>query len=255
MAKRVQVVLNEDVLSRYLALANRLAEDGATPPSADGLLGLRGVLEAPEEEEDAEAKAAVEAAMAASVEAALDALKANLAKKPEGNDRSQVKSIWAGECDISLGNTYYMGEMLADPEQVEWANSVNLVFPKFEGGGTHVNVSGVAMTQSAPNKEAALKLIATTPGAARAVNRISIERQLLQMFGSGLTPDDLAEITDAAMGERAECVMLNKGPHILGAIRTLDDILKRMQSHQSKKRPMLRALKAWRGTRWARSAA
>jgi pyruvate kinase len=54
-----------------------------------------------------------------------------------------------------------------------------------------------------------------------------------------------AEITDAAMGGRAECVMLNKGPHILEAMRTLDDILRRMQAHQSKKRPLLRALKAW----------
>ncbi len=54
-----------------------------------------------------------------------------------------------------------------------------------------------------------------------------------------------AEITDAAMGERAECVMLNKGPHILDALRMLDDILKRMQAHQTKKRPLLRALKAW----------
>lgn len=54
-----------------------------------------------------------------------------------------------------------------------------------------------------------------------------------------------AEITDAAMGERAECVMLNKGPHILEAIRVLDDILGRMQSHQAKKRSLLRALSAW----------
>jgi len=54
-----------------------------------------------------------------------------------------------------------------------------------------------------------------------------------------------AEITDAAMGERAECVMLNKGPHIVDAMRTLDDILRRMQAHQSKKRPLMRALKAW----------
>lgn len=89
----------------------------------------------------------------------LKGLRANLAKKPEGNDRSQVKSIWAGECDISLGNTYYMGEMLSDPEQVDWANSVRIVYPTFEGGGTHVNVSGVAMTKSAPNREAALKLM------------------------------------------------------------------------------------------------
>jgi pyruvate kinase len=54
-----------------------------------------------------------------------------------------------------------------------------------------------------------------------------------------------AEITDAAMGERAECVMLNKGPHITEAMRTLDDILRRMQAHQTKKRPLLRALRAW----------
>jgi pyruvate kinase len=54
-----------------------------------------------------------------------------------------------------------------------------------------------------------------------------------------------AEITDAAMGVRADCVMLNKGAHILEAMRMLDDILRRMQEHQSKKRTLLRALKAW----------
>lgn len=52
-----------------------------------------------------------------------------------------------------------------------------------------------------------------------------------------------AEITDAAMGHRAECVMLNKGPHILSAVRVLDDILRRMQAHQAKKRAMLRELR------------
>ena len=51
-----------------------------------------------------------------------------------------------------------------------------------------------------------------------------------------------AEITDAAMGERAECVMLNKGPHILEAVDALDDILTRMEAHQQKKRSMLRQL-------------
>jgi iron(III) transport system substrate-binding protein len=87
----------------------------------------------------------------------LEGVKANLAKQPEGNDRAQVKSIWAGECDISLANTYYMGAMLDDPEQQEWANAVRLDFPTFaDGSGTHVNVSGVAMTASAPNRDAAL---------------------------------------------------------------------------------------------------
>ena len=63
-----------------------------------------------------------------------------------------------------------------------------------------------------------------------------------------------AEITDAAMGGRAECVMLNKGPHILDAMRTLDDILRRMQTHQSKKRPMLRQLRAWKQALTAQGA-
>ncbi|WP_203595056.1 MULTISPECIES: Fe(3+) ABC transporter substrate-binding protein [unclassified Salipiger] len=89
----------------------------------------------------------------------LQGLKDNLARRPQGNDRAQVKAIWAGECDISLGNTYYMGQMLNDPEQVEWANSVNVLFPEFENGGTHVNISGVAMTKSAPNRENALKMM------------------------------------------------------------------------------------------------
>ncbi len=85
--------------------------------------------------------------------------KANLARKPEGGDRDQVKAIWAGQCDISLGNTYYMGEMLSDAEQVEWANSVRIVFPVFDDGGTHLNISGVAMTKAAPHHDAALKLM------------------------------------------------------------------------------------------------
>lgn len=83
----------------------------------------------------------------------------NLARKPEGNDRAQVKAIWAGQCDISLGNTYYMGKMLANEEQTEWANAVDIIFPTFENGGTHVNVSGVAMTSAAPNQEEALQLM------------------------------------------------------------------------------------------------
>jgi iron(III) transport system substrate-binding protein len=88
-----------------------------------------------------------------------EGLHANLARPPEGNDTSQVRAIWAGECDISLGNTYYMGQMLADPEQAEWANSVRIIFPTFEGGGTHINISGVALTAAAPNKAEAIQLM------------------------------------------------------------------------------------------------
>ena len=89
----------------------------------------------------------------------LQGVKDNLARKPQGNDRAQVKAIYAGECDIAIGNTYYMKKMLEDADQTAWANSVRIVFPTFIDGGTHVNLSGVAMTKAAPNKENATKLI------------------------------------------------------------------------------------------------
>ncbi len=89
----------------------------------------------------------------------LEAVKSNLARRPQGNDRAQVKAIWAGECDISLGNNYYMAAMLNDEEQKSWAEAVSVVFPEFEEGGTHMNISGMAMTKAAPNRENALKLM------------------------------------------------------------------------------------------------
>lgn len=89
----------------------------------------------------------------------LEGVKANLARKPDGGDRDQIKAIAAGECDIALGNTYYLGQMLADPEQKPAADAVRPVFATFEGDGTHLNISGVAMTKAAPNKENALKFM------------------------------------------------------------------------------------------------
>ncbi|MCY4196772.1 MAG: Fe(3+) ABC transporter substrate-binding protein [Rhodobacteraceae bacterium] len=89
----------------------------------------------------------------------LTGLRDNQGRKPQGNDRAQVKAVWAGECDIALGNTYYMGKMLEDSEQSEWANSVRIIFPVFDGAGTHVNVSGMAMTKAAPNRDNALRLM------------------------------------------------------------------------------------------------
>ena len=147
----------------------------------------------------------------------LEGVKANLAKAPEGNDRAQVKSIWAGECDISLGNTYYMGAMLKDPEQEAWANAVRLDFPTFEdGSGTHVNVSGVAMTKGAPNREVALEFMEylTSPEAqmiyADVVNEYPVASEaepseLVRSWGE-LHPDE-TPLTDIA-SHRAEALKL-----------------------------------------------
>ena len=92
----------------------------------------------------------------------LKGLKDNLARKPEGGDRDQAKAIAAGECDIALGNTYYVGLMRTnekDPEQKVWGDAINTIFPTFENGLTHVNISGVALAKYAPNKDNAIKLI------------------------------------------------------------------------------------------------
>lgn len=89
----------------------------------------------------------------------LTSVKQNLARKPQGNDRGQVKAIKEGLCDFSLGNSYYLGKMLQDPKQIEWANAVNLNFPNQQDRGSHINVSGAIMAKYAPHKESAQKLI------------------------------------------------------------------------------------------------
>lgn len=95
----------------------------------------------------------------AETETWLTGVKNNLARKPQGNDRGQVKAIKEGLCDISLGNSYYLGKMLQDPKQVEWANAVNLNFPNQQDRGSHINVSGAVIAKHAPNKKNAQALV------------------------------------------------------------------------------------------------
>mgnify|MGYP000076587218 FL=1 len=92
----------------------------------------------------------------------LEGLKENLARRPQGNDRAQVKAVKEGVCDLALGNSYYFGKMITNkkkPEQIEWAQSVNLIFPNQDDRGAHMNISGAAVTKYAPHKDAAVKLI------------------------------------------------------------------------------------------------
>lgn len=147
----------------------------------------------------------------------LEGVKANLAKSPDGNDRAQVKSIWAGVCDISIGNTYYMGAMLDDPEQAEWANSVRIEFPEFaDGSGTHVNVSGVGMVKGAANEAEALAFMEYLSSAeaqtiyANRVNEYPVKpgtapSDLVASWGT-FTPDD-TDLT-AIAGNRAAALKL-----------------------------------------------
>ncbi|MEX2036044.1 MAG: Fe(3+) ABC transporter substrate-binding protein [Xanthobacteraceae bacterium] len=90
----------------------------------------------------------------------LRGLKANLAQKPSGGDREQARDVVAGKCDIGIGNTYYWALMLnKNPAQKPWADGTRVILPTFEGGGTHVNISGVVLAKHAPNKANAIKFV------------------------------------------------------------------------------------------------
>jgi len=90
----------------------------------------------------------------------LKGIKANLAQKPSGGDREVARDIAAGKCDIGLGNTYYWALMHdKEAERKTWAEATKVILPTFQGGGTHVNVSGLVLAKHAPNKANAIKLM------------------------------------------------------------------------------------------------
>ncbi|MEQ1712300.1 MAG: extracellular solute-binding protein, partial [Hyphomicrobium sp.] len=95
----------------------------------------------------------------AATETWLKGVKSNLARKPAGGDREQVRDVHAGLCDIALGNTYYMAAMQKSPEQKAWADSVRIIFPNAGDRGSHINISGMAMAKNAPNKNSAKQLM------------------------------------------------------------------------------------------------
>ena len=72
-------------------------------------------------------------------------LKNNLARRPQGNDRDQVKAIYARVCDLSIGNHYYYFKMLSDENQKVWLEKVKPIFPNQDSYGTHVNISGITI--------------------------------------------------------------------------------------------------------------
>ena len=86
----------------------------------------------------------------------------NLARKPEGNDRAQAKAVHEGVCDIAVMNTYYFGKMKfneKNPEQKEWAKSINLIFTNQDNRGNHINVAGGGVVKYSKNKDNAIALL------------------------------------------------------------------------------------------------
>ena len=87
----------------------------------------------------------------------------NFARDPKGSDRDQVKAIAAGQGDIAIVNSYYIGLLLASEkeEEINAGKAVSVFFPNQGDGerGAHINVSGIALAKNAPNKENAIELI------------------------------------------------------------------------------------------------
>ncbi len=88
-------------------------------------------------------------------------LVSNLAKPPRGGDRDQIKAAAAGQCKLAIANTYYLAGMLNsdDPAEREAAAKMGVFWPNQNGRGSHVNISGAALTKSAKNRDNAVKLI------------------------------------------------------------------------------------------------
>ena len=88
-------------------------------------------------------------------------LVANLARRPQGNDRAQVKAIYEGLCDVALINSYYFGKLASSDieDQRAWAASIDLVFPNQDGRGTHINISGGGVAKHSKNKETAVAFL------------------------------------------------------------------------------------------------
>tara|TARA_A100001234_G_C12612214_1_gene380017 strand:- start:5 stop:1015 length:1011 start_codon:yes stop_codon:yes gene_type:complete len=85
----------------------------------------------------------------------------NMARKPRGNDRDQARAVASGVADLAIINTYYLGLLAnsSDKADREVAEKLNIFFPNQNGRGTHINVSGVAVTKSSKNKKEAIRFI------------------------------------------------------------------------------------------------
>lgn len=86
---------------------------------------------------------------------------ANMARTPEGGDTDQIKAVVAGEGDVAISNTYYVGRLLnsTDPEEVKVGEQVGVFFPNQETNGTHINISGATVVKHAKNVDNAVKFI------------------------------------------------------------------------------------------------
>lgn len=141
--------IKPDQLSDYEALANRMFKNEVCIRSSDNIYN----------------QSLVASMIAVNGKEATEkwarGLVANLARSPKGGDRDQIRAAAAGQCDIAIANTYYFAAMLSSKNQDDRdaANKLEIFWPNQENRGTHVNISGAAVTKHATNTANAVKLI------------------------------------------------------------------------------------------------
>lgn len=171
------VRVNEAVLARYLALANQLAEEGATPPSADGLLGLRGVLDiADEDGDDAETRALIEAAMATTIEQALDALK--ISRDREGAQLEPVITSFIDQIEQLTRNAE--GEAAAQTAHIRerFTRRMTELAPETPGLDERIILEAAALATKADVREELDRLSAHVASARQLLHQAPAGRKL-----------------------------------------------------------------------------
>jgi iron(III) transport system substrate-binding protein len=147
---------------------------------------------------------------------------ANLARKPQGGDRDQIKAAAAGEGDIVIANSYYWAQMLAsdDPEEREAAEKVRVIWPNQGDRGTHVNISGACVTAHAPNQTEAVKLLEFLVG--DEAQRIYAEVGQEFPVKPGIPPSQILQGLGAYKADQLNLAELGK--HNAEAVRIFDRV-------------------------------
>jgi len=145
----------------------------------------------------------------------------NLARKPKGGDRDQIKAAAAGQCDIAVANTYYYANMLAntkDASQVAAAQKMAVFWPNQNDRGAHVNVSGAGISKYSKNKDNAVRLIEflLSPESQKWYASVNYEYPVV----AGVAPNELV----AGWGEfKSDLLNLSRlGELNAAAVKTMD---------------------------------
>jgi iron(III) transport system substrate-binding protein len=153
----------------------------------------------------------------------IDGLVANMAREPQSNDTGQIKAVAAGECDITVANTYYLVRLLNsdDPDDVAVGEAIGVIMPNQGDRGTHINVSGIGVMKNAPNRDNAVSFMEFL---------VSDDAQRMFAEGTGEWPvvDSVPhdEALDTLYGDFVED---NLNPAIYGANRV--EALELMETH------------------------